>query len=220
MHPQASLEDVYSGPGAEIAGRVSATDRLPSGITGFIAVLTLLFGASGLFRNLRPALDRIYGDEESEMSHGQIIKHHLKPFLMVLVWGLTVFFLILVNSFFWGFSKHLPRYYTTVYSHMIGFGPIFMSVSILFFFIIRILPKRNISKKNAFYGALTGAALFTLGNIALNQTLKRTDILSVYGGASAILSLLIWSYYSANAFLFGALIAGMNEKEDEKPFIP
>ena len=48
------------------------------------------------------------------------------------------------------------------------------------------------------------AALFTVGNLLLQMYLSYIAITSIYGAASTLVVSLVWVYYSAQMFLFGA----------------
>jgi membrane protein len=53
-------------------------------------------------------------------------------------------------------------------------------------------------------GAITTALLFTVGKLLLGLYLGKTSPGSAYGAAGSLVVLVIWVYYSAQIFYFGA----------------
>jgi len=53
-------------------------------------------------------------------------------------------------------------------------------------------------------GSLVTAVLFNIGKFAIGYYLGKSAFASVYGAAGSLLVLLLWTYYSAQIFLFGA----------------
>ena len=57
------------------------------------------------------------------------------------------------------------------------------------------------------FGAVLTAALLQIGNHIIGQWMGRSLLVSLYGTAGAIVVVLLWAYYAANIFLFGAHFA-------------
>jgi membrane protein len=74
----------------------------------------------------------------------------------------------------------------------------------LFGMLYKWLPNVKIAWHDVWTGALTTAVLFNLGRIAIGAYLGRTATGSAYAAAGSVLVLLLWLYYSAQIFLFGA----------------
>ena len=55
-------------------------------------------------------------------------------------------------------------------------------------------------------GAAITAVLFTIGKSLISFYLGTTGIASAYGAAGSFVLILLWVYYSATIFLFGAEI--------------
>ncbi len=203
------IAQVLTESGAEVVDQVMAPTEISFGFPTFIAILALIFGASGLFRNLRVALNIIFGVESRGLSIIQILKNQLKPFLMVLIWGSAMTFLVLANSSVAAFSKYLPPSVPlpALSQRLISQGLTFISLAIFFCILYRILPQKKLPWNALWTGSFIGAFLFIAGASIINFILARVDIVSVYGGASTLLAVMVWSYYSANVFLFGAVYA-------------
>jgi len=53
-------------------------------------------------------------------------------------------------------------------------------------------------------GAVLTALLFGLGKLLIGMYLSRSGISSSFGAAGSLIALLLWIYYSAQIFFFGA----------------
>jgi membrane protein len=66
------------------------------------------------------------------------------------------------------------------------------------------LPDTPISWREVGIGALITAVLFTVGKTLIGWYLGTTAASSGYGAAGALVLILLWAYYCAQIFLFGA----------------
>ena len=70
--------------------------------------------------------------------------------------------------------------------------------------IYRYLPAHRLPWRQVLTGALVTALLFHLGRWAIGLYLGRATQPTAYGAAASFAALLLWLYYSAQIFLFGA----------------
>jgi membrane protein len=80
----------------------------------------------------------------------------------------------------------------------------FALVAALFATIYKVLPSVRIAWRDVTVGSVVTAALFTIGKYAIGAYLGNSGLASTYGAAGSIILLLVWVYYSAQIFLFGA----------------
>jgi membrane protein len=85
-----------------------------------------------------------------------------------------------------------------------GHATIFAITAALFGLIYRYIPDVPISWGDVTVGSLVTAALFTSGKILIGLYIARAAIGSAYGAAGSLVALLVWTYYSAQVFLYGA----------------
>jgi membrane protein len=76
--------------------------------------------------------------------------------------------------------------------------------ALLFGVLFRYLPDARISRRAAFFGGVVTAVLFMLGKWAIGAYLAHGDIGGAYGAAGSLALLLVWVYYSAAIFFYGA----------------
>jgi membrane protein len=93
----------------------------------------------------------------------------------------------------------------------------FSIVTVLFAVLYRILPETEVRWREVWLGALSGALLFTVGKFALSLYLTYSNVRTVFGAASSFVVVLIWIYYSAQIFLFGAEVCRVYAAQHAQP---
>ena len=76
--------------------------------------------------------------------------------------------------------------------------------AVLFGAIYKVLPDRTLQWKDVVVGALMTSVLFNIGKTFIGWYLGSSAVASSYGAAGGLIVLLLWVYYSAQIFLFGA----------------
>jgi membrane protein len=90
-------------------------------------------------------------------------------------------------------------------------------VSLLFALIYRYMPTKRSPWKVVLIGGVLTAVLFNLGRWAISLYLAHSTQPSAFGAAASFAALLLWLYYSAQIFLFGAeLTACLAGVRDDK----
>lgn len=172
-----------------------------------IGFVTLLLGASGVFGQLKDALNSLW---EAPTSTGSgfvtFIKDRLISFSMVLVLGflmLTSLLLTTAVAAFWNLiAPYLP--FSTVLLSAVG---IVLSASVtgtLFTLIFKWLPDVPVRWREAITGGIFTAVLFEIGKVLLGIYLGREGTSSSYGAAGAVILILLWVYYASVILLTGA----------------
>lgn len=169
--------------------------------TGTVATIlgigTLILGASGVFGQLKDALNTIW-DVKPKKNRGILgmIKDRFLSMAMVFGVGFLLLVSLVIDA---AISAVLPEGLQVV--------QIIVSlavVTVLFAAIFRILPDLKIEWRDVWLGAAFTSALFVLGKFALGLYLGRSAVGSSYGAAGSLVVLLLWVYYSAQIMLFGA----------------
>lgn len=172
-----------------------------------VGVVIALFGASGVFGALQDALNTIWGVKPKP---GLGIRGFLKA--RFLSFGMVggVCFLLLVSMAFSTIVAGLGSYL----DHILPGGralPLAINlvldvvvITTMFALIFRFLPDAKIAWRDVWVGAGMTTALFLVGKWALGLYLASGGAGSAYGAASALITTLLWVYYSAQILLFGA----------------
>jgi membrane protein len=184
-------------------GQKPSTDALAS----IIGIFTLLFGASGVFGELRGALNKMWDVKPKAGSGIWItIRERVFSFGMVLAIG----FLLLVSlglsallaalGKFLGGMLPMPK----LVLHGIDLVVSLAGVAFLFALIFKYLPESEIAWHEVWVGAVATAILFTVGKFLIGLYLGKAAVGSAYGEAGSLIVVIVWVYYSSMIFLFGA----------------
>jgi membrane protein len=73
--------------------------------------------------------------------------------------------------------------------------------------VYKMLPDTRIEWADVAIAALTASLLFTIGKFGISLYIGSRDVASAYGAAAALVIILLWVYYAAQIFLFGAEFA-------------
>lgn len=193
---------------AAIKDMIQRADQPSTGLvaTG-LAVVTLLFGASGVFGQLQDALNTVWGVEPKEgRGVWGFIKDRFLSFVAVLGTGFLLLVSLILSSALAAFGKWfsgllpLPE----ALLHLFNFVLSFVVVTGLFALIFKVLPDARVAWRDVWVGALLTAALFTIGKYALGLYLGKSNVASAYGAAGSLVLILLWVYYSAQILLYGA----------------
>lgn len=172
-----------------------------------VAFVTLLFGASGVFGELHDALNLIWEvPPKTDAGVVGLIKDKLFSFGMVLSVGFLLLvslvlsaILAYVGSYFGGLIP-VPPQVLEVINFLVSFGVI----TILFGLMFKYVPNARIAWSDVRVGAVGTALLFTVGKFLLGLYLGKASVGSPYGAAGSLVAVVVWIYYSAQIFFFGA----------------
>lgn len=184
------------------------THRHSSGLfPSIIAAVTVLFGAMGVFSGLRDALNTIWeAKAKDRMGWRGMILHRLFSFGMMLSIGFLLLVSLIVSTALSFTGKFLGGY-IPVPAEVLQVGNFifsFSAITLLFGLIFKFVPAVKIRWRDVAVGAVGTALLFTGGKFLLGLYLGKSSVSSVYGAAGSVVALIIWVYYSAQIFFFGA----------------
>ena len=176
-------------------------------IATIIGIITLFFGASGVFMQLNDALDTIWNVERKKASG---IMGFLKERFLSVAMVLGIGFLLLVTLVFDAGIAAMGDYLDSrfpggetllqVLQLVVSFG----LVTVLFAAIFRFLPDIRPAWRDVWLGSVFTAALFVIGKFALGIYLGKAAIGSSFGAAGSLVILLVWVYWSAQILFLGA----------------
>lgn len=191
-----------------IEGIIESARKPATGLfAGGVGVLTLLLGAMAVFGELQDALNTIWG--APPRVHGglwSLIRDRVLSFTMLLGTGFLLLVSLVISaglsvleSFFGRLLPLHPAILQTVNS-LFSFGVI----TVLFAMIYKVLPDVEIQWTHVWAGAAMTSVLFVLGKFLIGFYLGRGTFTSAFGAAGSLVVLVLWVYYSAQVFLFGA----------------
>lgn len=200
---------VIGDRGADTVDSLLKNAQKPSSgvFANIMAFITLLFGASGVFTELQAALN-IMWDAPKQNASGfmAMIKDRLFSFGMVL----TVGFLLLVSLLLSAGLAYLGHGFGQLVAlppfvlQIVNFAVSFVVVSALFALMFKYMPAVHVAWRDVIIGAIGTALLFAIGKFLLGIYLAKASVGSTYGAAGSLVAVVVWIYYSAQIFFFGA----------------
>ena len=173
-------------------------------IVGF---LTLLFGASGVFGELRDSLNTVWGvSTNSAAGLIGLIKYRFVSFAMVLGVGFLLLVSLVLSAAVSAVSKYFQSH-LTVPEAALQVGSLvvsFLAVTLMFALLYKVVPDVHIEWKDVVLGAAVTSALFSIGKFLIGLYLGKTGVGSAYGAAGSVVVFMVWVYYSAQIFFLGA----------------
>lgn len=173
-----------------------------------VAIVAIIYGAVSIFEEIEQALNAIWKvdakDEHSSFLGSKIFSIIMMialVFLLIVSFFLSVFFAI--------FSAWLTRKLGDTKSliTVLNFTLTTIEIWILSALAYKFIPRAFVTWKAAIYGGLVAAILFIIGRFLVGLYIISNATYSAYGIIGAIIVLLIWFYYSALIFLFGASLS-------------
>jgi len=206
----AQMQALVGPNGAQAINAVLAAARnSESGvIASAIATLLLLLGATSVFVELKDSLDEMWGTNKPQASSfSLILKTRVLCFGIVLVLAFLLLVSLVISAalavlqqFVFGGLWSLAALVLSPVAWLISFGVI----ASLFAVIYKMLPEAPLAWQDAWFGALFTALLFSLGKYVIGVYLGNSGVTSSFGAAGSVIALLLWVYYSAQIFFFGA----------------
>lgn len=168
---------------------------------------TLIFGASGVFNQLKQSLNQIWNiPAPTGLGVMGFIKTRVLCFAMVLGIGFLLLISLVLSAVLTALDHLISTYVPipTVFLQVLSFALSFGVVTLLFALIYKILPDARVQWRSVWLGAAVTALLFTIGKTILGLYLGREGVASSYGAAGSFVVLLMWVYYSSLILFVGA----------------
>ena len=172
-----------------------------------VSTLTLLIGATTVFVELQSSLDTIW---KAEPRPGSGIVNFIKTRLISIGMILAIGFLLIVSLMMSVFIAALANVWSGWLSNVewllqiINFAVWFGVITLLFAMIYKYLPNVKIAWEDVWIGASVTSLLFAGGKLLIGLYIGKSALSSSFGAAGAFVVLIVWIYYSAQIFLFGA----------------
>jgi membrane protein len=188
-----------------------------------LSVIMLLIGATTVFAALQQALQQIWGGRETLPRGWQaFVKSRLLSFGLVLALGFLLLVSLTLTTALSALRAFVLRHFEGAVGLFAGLD-FLMSIALgtgLVALMYRYLPARRLAWRHVFIGALVTAMLFHLGRWAIGLYLSRATQPTAYGAAQSFAALLLWLYYTAQIFLFGAeFTACLGESRKPPPLV-
>jgi membrane protein len=159
------------------------------GSFGLIAIISLTYGATGLFRNLQASLKRIFRDKQTRPLPIQIL---IGVIMMV---GLAVLSIasIVISAIFSAVGEEYIHGQPALLALGAGLIPLAIN-TLMFALMFRMVPRRRISWQSILPAALLGAVIWEIAkNLFGWYVTNLANYGVVYGSLGTVIGLLTWT---------------------------
>ena len=187
----------------------SASDRLSGVIATVVGIGTILLAVSGVFGEVQSSLNAVWKASPVGSTVSRLVRARLASLGLVVALGFVLMVSLVVSA---GLSamgaflrSHLP--FAGLAVQGADFVISTVMIAAIFGAMYKVLPDCFLRWRDVLPGALFAALLFEGGKYLIALYIGQSDIASTFGGAGAIIVLLLWIFYSAQIFLLGAEFA-------------
>ena len=204
----AELRGLVGPLGAEAVEELIKNSRRPEAgvLATMVGVATLFLGATGVFVELKSTLDLVWDVEPPSGGLWGMVRSRLWAFALVLAVGFLLLVSLLVSAAIAATDTILASFVSepSAILHAVNTALSLVVITVLFALIFKYLPDTEVLWSDVWIGAAFTSALFTLGKFVIGLYLGHSTVSSVYGAAGSVVVLMVWVYYAAQIFFFGA----------------
>jgi len=201
----------------------SARNTGGSGSVAIFGVGLLIFSATGVFAQLKEAMNSVWGIKEYP---GNGIRSFFTSRFLSLSMVMAIGFLLIVSLVVSTALAAMGDWLGAVLPvhpaiwQLISFVAALAIITFLFALIFKILPDAEIQWRDVWTGAFLTALLFSLGKFLLALYLGREGAASAPGAAGALILILSWVFYTSNILLLGAEFTQVWAKHKGRDILP
>ncbi len=204
----AQLNALFGSATAKILLDAMKSSQQAQGLVATLtSAVTLVIGATTVLNALEGALEQIW-------KSGSLLPAGLRGWVRTRVLSLgfilTLGFLLLISLTITTGLANVRERIAVQHAALVGAVGVLdllfslFLVSALFALIFRYMPARRLPWKVVAVGGLLTAVLFDIGRWGVGLYLAHSTQPSAFGAAASFAALLLWLYYTAQIFLFGA----------------
>ena len=182
--------------------------------TGALAAVisfgTFIVGSSLVFRQLSRMLNRIWEVDPSKSAHKLLVTS--RNFFRALFMAITVGFLLIVTMIMGALLISVREFIVSQWQPLASFYILIEMVVLIIlpFFIFaimyKVLPDAKVAWRDIWLGAAISTGLISFLTAMIGVYIAVAAIASVYGAVGTLIALMLWIYFSAMVFLFGAQV--------------
>lgn len=215
------ISSVFGERGAgQIEQILQHADESESGLwSGIVGGIVLLVGATTVLNELQEALNRAWSVEPDPKQGGvrNFVLKRIISFGMLLGIAFLLMVSLVVNAILSLLGNRIGMLLPDDFlASLIQAGHSVVSfgvITLLFALIYKILPDAEVRWRDVWLAAVVTSLLFGLGRVVMSWYLNGHDIGSAYGAAGSLVAILLWIYYAAMIFYFGAEFTQVRMRE-------
>lgn len=204
--PALLVQEVVESAAPQSDGRMGA----------IVGMITLILGATAIFGQLQDALNTVWAvAPKPKAGLTTLLRKRIHSFTLVIGIGFLLLVSLILSAGLTGLSRYLegsldvPVDFLQIANVVISIAVI----TLLFAMIYRLLPDVKITLREVWVGSLLTSLLFVAGKTVISFYLGRVSVASAYGAAGSLVVILLWVYYSALIFFFGAEVTRVHGRQ-------
>jgi len=186
---------------------VASASGKSSGIWAtIIGIVMLIVTASGVFGEMQSALNAIWKAKPKGTTVSRLIRARAASLGLVGALGFLLMVSLVVSAAIAALGNWWGSWFDSreALLQTVNFLVSFALITVLFALMYKFMPRVHVKWHDVWLGAAVTAALFVLGKLLIGIYLGKSGVASGFGAAASLVILLLWIYYSAQIFLFGA----------------
>jgi membrane protein len=205
----AQLRGLMGSEGAAAIESLLQTAQQPteSMLGTAVGLVVLLVGATTVFAELQDSLDAIWRVPPREGTGWWLwLRARVVSFGMILAVG----FLLMVSLIISAALEALQTWWAPFFGawarslQVVNLTVGFLVTTAIFAMIYKWIPRVRIAWRDVWIGAAVTALLFGIGRYLIGLYIGRSGVSSSFGAAGSLVVVLVWVYFSAQIFLYGA----------------
>lgn len=167
----------------------------------------LIFGATGVFFQLKAAMNNIWNIAVKKNTVKRVIINRIISLGMVLVLGLLLLISLVISAVLNALKDYVMSIAPAITVFLLDVANFLISFIIimsLFASIFKLLPDVKLRWKTTYLGAMLTTFLFLIAEYLISFYFGQSNPGSVYGGASSVVLILLWVYYTCLILFYGA----------------
>lgn len=175
-------------------------------VATIVGSVMLFFAAAGAFGAIQDALNTVWEVEpRADRGIWGIIQERFLSFTMVLGTAFLLLISLVISATLTAMSSLMGNWAQIGFIGNATHAIISLAViTLLFAMIFKYLPDAKVPWRAVWFGAIVTSLLFAVGKFSIGLYLGHSAVASAFGVAGSLAVLMIWLYYSAQIFLFGA----------------
>jgi len=170
-------------------------------IATLLGLVTLVFGASSVFVELHDSMNTVWhvsipSSRSNATAIIRLIRDRFYSFATVVGAGSLLLASLILNAWAKALGLVMPR--------AAMFAVLWLLTTVLFAALYKIVPDVRLQWRDVALGAMLTSSLFMLGKQVLNLYFATASFGPTYNAAGSPVVVLLWVYYSAQLFFWGA----------------
>lgn len=186
-------------------------------VARIIGIITLVLSATSVFLSLQISINQIWKIKpKPKRGFIKFLVNRLLSLAMVISIGFVLMVSLVLDTIIVMFQEKLADNFGGITLTIVTGLNVIISVlfiALLFGMMFKMLPDAKIKWRDVWVGSFVTTGLFTGGKFLIGLYLGNSSFNTAYGAAGSLVIILVWVYYSALIFLFGAELTYIYTKE-------